>query len=334
MALPRDKQSNPKHLVPIPMDNTSRKAAPPVTAPVMLYNRQTGRVEQETIVGRRFMDLSAGTGPGRWLTMRLLILPMISRIYGWWQQHPASRRSIPAFIRQFEINMTEVQIPQTGFASFNDFFIRRLKPEARPISRDPGVLISPADGRIKCFPIEHDTRLAIKGSTLGLGQILSSAQAAAEFAGGMGLQVRLAPVDYHRFAYIDDGTQGPVQRIPGPLYSVSPVALRVWPRVWAENCRHWCRLETATFGPVIQVEIGAMLVGSIIQHRPEGGPCRRGAEKGYFALGGSTVLLFFTKGALAVAADIRHHSRQNTETLVKYGEVVGRAGDRTVSVHQ
>ncbi|MGB5986647.1 MAG: archaetidylserine decarboxylase [Desulfobacterales bacterium] len=304
--------------------STEVSAPPSISAPVLLYNRQTGRIEAETIVGRRFMDLSVGTRAGRRLTQGMLTRPIISRLYGWWQKHPASRGQIPGFIRQFGIDMDEVEIPPGGFRSFNDFFIRRLKPQARPLGKDPGVLISPADGRIQCFPLEKDTRLDIKGSTLRLKEIIGDEATCAAYIGGIGLQVRLAPVDYHRFAYIDDGTQEPVHKLDGPLYSVNPVALRVWPRVWAQNYRHWCRLITTAFGPVLQVEVGAMLVGSIVQHRPQGGPCRRGEEKGYFALGGSTVLLFFAPNTVEMDADIRKYSRQGIETLVQYGGAIGR----------
>ncbi|NNG00037.1 MAG: phosphatidylserine decarboxylase [Desulfobacteraceae bacterium] len=299
---------------------------PPVKAPVQLYNRQTGSLENESIMARQFMDLSYGSRLGRFLTDHILTRRCLSGLYGLWQRHPVSRSKIRGFINEFDIDMGEVQVPENGFTCFNDFFIRRLKPDARPVDREPGLLISPADGRVKIFDIGKHTRLDIKGSDMRLDEIVDAGAVTRNFEGGLGVQVRLAPVDYHRFGYIDDGNQGPIHSIDGRLFSVSPVALRVRPRIWARNYRHWCELKTRTFGPVLQAEIGAMIVGSIIQHKPAGGPCKRGEEKGYFALGGSTVLMFFKKGAVRMDPDIARYSVQGIETLVKYGEAIGIQG--------
>lgn len=220
--------------------------------------------------------------------------------------------------------MNQVVIPQDGFSSFNDFFIRRLKPGARPISKDNREFISPADSRLQVFPIHQDFRLQIKGLSMSLPQLLNSRVVGHAFEGGLCLCFRLAPCDYHRFGYVAAGAQGRVHTVAGRLHSVSPLALRHKPDILATNFRQWCIVQTVLWGTLIQVEVGAMLVGSIVQHKPEGGRCLRGEEKGYFQFGGSTVLVIVEPGRLAVEDDILNHSARGIETLVGFGETIGR----------
>ena len=146
----------------------------------------------------------------------------------------------------------------------------------------------------------------------------------ASFNGGVCLSFRLAPCDYHRFGYIEDGMQGAVHTISGPLHSVSPLALRHNKRIPATNFRHWCHIQSSSLGTFIQMEIGAMMVGSIVQHRPTGGPCHRGEEKGYFQFGGSTVLIILAPDRIRMDDDIRHYSEKGIETMVRFGESIGR----------
>jgi phosphatidylserine decarboxylase len=290
---------------------------------IHLYNRQTQAMETEQVPGGSFLAFFYGRPWGRmaarWLWSRVLF----SRIYGRLLHRRFSRRQIDGFVRQHRIDMTEVQVPTGGFQSFNDFFIRRLKPGARPIAKHPQALISPADSRLKVFELRSETILNVKGVSLTLAQLLDNFSVAKRFAGGTCLQYRLAPRDYHRFGYIEDGVQSPIRTIGGRLYSVSPLALRHMPAIWGQNYRHWCSLQTKRMGTLLQVEVGATMVGSIVQHQPEGGYCIRGGEKGYFQMGGSTVLIILEPGRVKIDDDIRHHSQQDIEALVQYGERVG-----------
>lgn len=292
---------------------------------IVLYNRRTGGLEEEAVAGRAWMDLFYGTAAGRRITAMLLCRPWLSRLYGAWQQHPASRRHIVPFVRQFGVVLQEARIPAGGFASFNDFFIRRLQPGARPVETDPRALIAPADSRLQVFELTADTRLQVKGSAVTVPALLDRPGLPQGFEGGCCLVFRLAPCDYHRFGYVDDGRQGPVHSVPGLLHSVNPLSLKYKPDVHCTNQRQWCFMEGRALGTMIQVEVGAMLVGSIVQHQPAGGPCRRGGEKGYFQFGGSTVILVLPAGRVRIDADIRHHSAKGIETLVRYGEKIGQA---------
>jgi phosphatidylserine decarboxylase len=291
---------------------------------IRLYNRRIGAMETESVYGRRVMDLFYGTAWGRRITVWMLCRPLISKIYGMIQNHPWSRRQIAPFIRQYNIDLDEVVIPAEGFSSFNSFFIRRFKSGIRRIDGRKACLVSPADSRLQVFPVVEDLSLNVKGIQLTLPQLLETAHLDEIFQGGLCLSFRLAPCDYHRFGFAREGRQGPVHTINGPLHSVSPLATRHKPDILGTNHRQWCFIHTADAGTMIQVEVGAMMVGSIVQHQPQGGPCSRGQEKGYFQFGGSTILVIMQPGRVAMDDDITHWSQQGIETLVRYGEAVGR----------
>jgi phosphatidylserine decarboxylase len=292
---------------------------------IRLFNRGSGCMETERIYGRRWVNLLYGTPWGRRLTSRWLCQPLLSRLYGRLQQHPVSRKKIPGFVRQYRVDLSETLMPRNGFDTFNDFFTRRLKPEARPITPDPFSLAAVADSRLQAITLENQTRIDVKGMRWRLSQLLGTDALDARYNHGVCLCFRLAPCDYHRFGCADDGVQGPVHTCYGPLHSVNPQALRHKEDILATNFRQWCLIRSAHFGTLVQVEVGAMMVGSIIQHQPHGGRIRKGAEKGFFQFGGSTVLLILEPGRICVDADILHYSRRGIETRVRYGEAVASA---------
>jgi phosphatidylserine decarboxylase len=296
----------------------------PLFKKIQLYNRSTQTIETEQVPGEKFLHLIYGRPWGRRTAYRLWSRIFFSRFFGWFMHQPFSRNQIQHFISEHQIDMSEVMVPAGGFRSFNDFFIRRLKSGARPIPSDPKALVAPADSRLKVFSMRKETIVDIKGQTLSLAKLVDSNAVSDLFADGCCLQFRLAPRDHHRFGYAVDGVQGPIHSVGGGLYSVSPLALRHMPAIWGDNYRQWCFVQSPALGTLVQIEVGATLVGSIIQHRPSGGLCRRGQEKGYFQVGGSTVLLIVPSGCVDIDDDIESYSDRGMETLVSYGEAVGR----------
>jgi phosphatidylserine decarboxylase len=290
---------------------------------IRLYDRRRGTLGTELVCGRRGMALIYGTAPGRLLAERVLCRPWVSRLYGWLQRRPRSRRRIAPFVAQYGVDLSEAVVPAGGYRSFNDFFIRRLRPDARPLDLNPRRLIAPADSRLQVFTIREQTWINIKGSSVTLPRMLGIDRLDTNFEGGLALVFRLAPSDYHRFGYIAGGRQAAVCTVGGPLHSVNPMALRHKPDIHFSNQRQWCRIENRLLGSVLQVEVGAMLVGSIVQHQPQGGTCHRGHEKGYFQFGGSTVIVLLEPHRVQVDADIVEHSGRGIETMVRYGEAVG-----------
>ncbi|KJS30093.1 MAG: hypothetical protein VR64_17305 [Desulfatitalea sp. BRH_c12] len=290
---------------------------------ILLYNRRTGLIEKEQVYGRQWMDIFYGRPWGRRITDHLLCKHPLSRLYGLMQKSKWSRRKIAPFAAQYGIDLSEAIVPAGGFDSFNDFFIRRLKPAARPLPKDPSLLISPADSRLQVFEVADDRPLTVKGTVLTLPQLLGVPNLEPAFRGGLCLIFRLAPCDFHRFGYMEGGVQGPVHTIGGPLHSVSPLSLRHRPDIHSTNFRQWCFVQSPRLGTMIQVEVGAMMVGSIVQRLPEGGPCQRGHEKGYFQFGGSTVIGILEHDHACIDPDILDNSRKGIETLVRYGEPIG-----------
>jgi phosphatidylserine decarboxylase len=289
---------------------------------IPLYNRQTQTLETESVFEQNLMGFLFGTRLGLGLAETVLKHRWPTAWYALWQQSRFSKPQIKTFIEQYHINTQELERPLASFTSFNDFFIRKLKPAARPIDRDPSHLIAPADSRLLAYQIQHDTILPVKGKGFTVRELLRDASAS-EYFNGFCLIFRLAPVDYHRFCYIDDGAQNPVRVINGFYRSVNPLAIWKQLPVFSENQREACVLHTRNFGQVTHVDVGATGVGRIIQHQRQGGPCQRGQEKGYFEFGGSTTILLFKAGVVHLDEDIAAYSGRGIETLVRYGERIG-----------
>jgi phosphatidylserine decarboxylase len=289
---------------------------------ILLYNRQTRQVEPEVVYEKAAMDFLFGTRLGFWLTETALKHRWATEFYARRMHSPRSKAKISEFINRYGINVDEVERPLDSFQSFNDFFIRKLKAEARPIDREPSHLISCADSRLIAYEIKYDTILPVKGRALTVRELLRD-PLAEQYHDGLCLIFRLAPVDYHRFCYIDDGEQTPIKVINGYYRSVNPVAIWKQLPIFSENQREYCVLRTQNFGDVVQVDVGATSVGRMVQHKRQGGPCRRGEEKGYFEFGGSTIILLFKAGAVRLDDDIAEYSAKEVETLVRLGEHIG-----------
>lgn len=289
-------------------------------SPVRYYNRASGRIEDEQIYGEKALRWTYETGLGRVALAALVKRPVFSRWFGWKMNRPASAAAIAPFIREFGLDPAEFAAPPVSFASFNEFFFRKLKPAARPIADVPGTLVFPADGRHFCIPvIGKETHVFAKGQRFDLESLLGPD--AATFAGGSLLISRLCPVDYHRFHFPCAGTPGPARLVNGPLFSVSPIALaRNLAYLW-HNKRAITLLDT-THGQIAMIEIGATCVGTIHQTFQAGVPVAMGQEKGYFAFGGSCVITVFPAGRIRFADDLVHASADGLECLALMGQAM------------
>ncbi|MCR4721122.1 MAG: phosphatidylserine decarboxylase [Lachnospiraceae bacterium] len=258
-----------------------------------------------------------GTFPGRVL-LKLMTSRPVSKIVGLWQSLPLSTLIIDSFIRNNNIRMKDY-IP-TKYKSFNDFFSRKIRRSRRPICPDKQALISPADGKVLAFRIKDDLSVKIKNRTYTLNELFDGDDITQEFGGGFLYVVRLTVDNYHRYSYVDSGMKSDNTEIKGKLHTVNPIALDCVP-VFHENSREYTVIEGDNIGKHVMMEVGAMLVGRIVNHHRQG-RVKRGAEKGYFMFGGSTVVLL-TKGNIVPDNDILFNTRQGIETLVKLGEKIG-----------
>ena len=263
------------------------------------------------------------TAPGRLLLKPLVSRPL-SEAAGRFLDTPLSKPLIRPFLKAGNIDLNEY-LPET-YGCFNDCFTRRIRPELRPLPPEADALISPCDGRLSVWPVHGDTVLPIKQSRYTLASLLGSERLARPFRDGLCLVFRLCVDDYHRYCYFDSGVKSANVFLPGKLHTVRPVALAAGP-VFAENCREYTFLKTDHFGLAAQIEVGAMLVGKI-ENRDGPGPFRRGAEKGRFLYGGSTVVLLLRKDAAVLRPGLLEASARGEDTRVRMGELIGKAAPR------
>lgn len=266
-----------------------------------MYHTMPGRILLKALSGRRFSALC-----GRFMDSGL------------------SRPLIHSFVRKNHINLSEYTT--THFRSFNDCFTRRIRAEMRPIPHNPRALIAPCDGRLSAYRISDGLVMPIKQSWYSVEELLGGDPIAAEYCHGICLVFRLCVDNYHRYCYIDNGTKGRNIFLPGQLHTVRPIALSRVP-VFVRNCREYTVMNTVAFGPVTQIEVGALLVGKILNH-DEQARIRRGDEKGMFLYGGSTIVLLLREGAADLSNEFFRKTEQGEETPVRMGEILGYAHKR------
>lgn len=258
------------------------------------------------------------TIPGRF-ALHILTHPLISYIAGGFMDSRLSKPLIHKFIEKNGIDMT--QYVNEDFRSYNAFFTRRIRPEMRPVDTTPEHLISPCDSKLTVYKINKKSVFKIKDSHYRVSDLLNNNFLARRFEGGWCMIFRLEVDDYHRYCYIDDGSKTGNTFIHGELHTVNPIALERY-NIYKRNCREYTVLHTRHFGDVVQVEVGAMLVGRICNRHAEAS-ITRGQEKGRFEFGGSTIVLLFEKNKVVPDPEILKNSVQNCETIVKFGEKIG-----------
>lgn len=293
---------------------------------IRFYHRYNRREETEVIYGERWLRWNYETASGR-LFLRVIRRAVVSRLYGRLMDRRGSRRRIAPFIEQYGIDTAEMRQPPESYRSFNDFFYRRLKPEARPIAPGDKVAVFPADGRHLAYAdLSRVGGFIAKGQRFDLEKFLGDAALAERYREGSALVSRLCPVDYHRYHFPCAGAPGESRLIDGWLHSVNPIALRRNVRYLIENKRAFCLMETERFGTVVFAEIGATFVGGIVNAYRPSAPVEKGAEKGYFRFGGSCVILLFERGRMRFDGDIIANSERFLETYARMGDRMGEAG--------
>lgn len=284
----------------------------------MIWKDRNGAIVPGDDGQDRMLEWMYGTPIGRVL-VKLMIRPRVSRAAGWLLDQRISALAVEPFIRKNRISMVDFE--ERRFTSFNDFFTRRLKPGRRPVDREACHLIAPCDSKLTVYPIEPDFRFWVKGTEYTLGGLLQNEVLARNFLGGTLLLFRLTVGDYHRYAYPDDGFIGQSVRIQGVYHTVNPAATSRYP-IYRENTREYALLKSENFGTILQMEVGAAMVGRIV-NGPGERQVVRGEEKGRFEFGGSTVILLLQKDAAALDADIVQNTREDVETVVQLGQRIG-----------
>lgn len=255
--------------------------------------------------------------------LKALCAPSLSKACGFFLDSPLSHFLIKPFVQKNKIDISEYQTE--GIKTFNQFFRRKIKDGARPFDLDPNALCAPCDGLLSAWNISLDggTVIPVKQSQYTVESLLKDKNLASKYFGGLCLVFRLCVDNYHRYAYADGGKKSANFFIPGRLHTVRPIALESLP-VFVENAREYTTIESPVFGSLLQMEVGAMLVGRIVNFKQEANVAR-GEEKGFFEYGGSTIILLVQKGTASVRGDISKNSAAGIETPVKMGERIASA---------
>ena len=292
--------------------------------PIRYYDRYARTLKTEQIYGEKWLRFAYEHPVGRFFVWALARRAVFSLYYGRKMNQPESALRILPFLAKYEIDVDEFVKSPFDFKTFNEFFYRQLKLEARPIAPGERVAVLPADGRHLAFAnVDTAGAFYVKGAKFTLAALLGDEALAQKFAGGAMLISRLCPVDYHRFHFPVSGTAGEPRLIKGWLYSVSPVALRRNIGYLVENKRVVTLIESPVFGTVAMIEVGATNVGSILQSFVAGRTMAKGDEKGFFAFGGSCVITLFTHGRIEFDADLLTSSAEQIEVYAKMGDRLG-----------
>ncbi|MCL2179367.1 MAG: archaetidylserine decarboxylase [Proteobacteria bacterium] len=242
------------------------------------------------------------------------------------------RRSIAAFAKRYAINLDEAEKPIEAYASFAEFFSRKLKPGIRPIDAGDDAIVSPVDARISQFgKMEADKCVQAKGIWFSAGQLLGCEGAGRCFEGGSFLTLYLSPRDYHRIHAPLDGEIASLHYLPGAFWPVHPIAVRNKEALYSINERLFVRLQTR-IGKVALVAVGATCVGRIVAafdgHATHEGkaaytkcyatplPVKKGEELLRFEMG-STVILLFEKGRVQFGEGLE------LENMLRVGQKIG-----------
>lgn len=290
---------------------------------IRFFNRYTGKVETEDIYGGHFLRWTYGNPLGRLSLHTLVKRAAFSRWYGWRMDRPNSRARVKPFISKFGLNPAEFLDSPESYRTFNEFFYRKLKPEARPIAKDSAAAVFPADARHLGFQnISKIEGIFVKGAVFDLGTLLQDDSLGRRYHEGAMVLSRLCPVDYHRFHFPVSGVAGAPRLISGPLFSVNPIALRQNIRIFTENKRALTEIDSPEFGKVLMLEVGATCVGSF-EYTYKPGPVVKGAEKGFFKFGGSSTITIFEPNRIELAADLVEKAKEGMELYARIGDVMG-----------
>ena len=269
------------------------------------------------------------------------IMPQLylTQLAGWFAQQKwgaVTHFVIKVFAKKYNVDMSEAKKENfSDYESFNQFFIRELKDDARKINENPTALCLPADGRVSQIGhIDDDRLLQAKGHFFSLSDLLAGDEELVNtFKNGEFATIYLSPRDYHRVHMPCDATLRKMIYVPGDLFSVNPFLAEHVPNLFARNERVICVFDTA-FGPMVQILVGATITASMstvwggVINPPRTGEVKvwtyqgdnaikltKGQEMGAFQLG-STVINLFPANSVALAEHLE------VDVPVRMGEIL------------
>ncbi len=285
----------------------------------MLCKNREGDITIEENSQDKVLKLLYGNMIGR-AFLKVVTRPFISKAAGYILSTKLSSKFVTPFVNSNNINMSECE--ERLYKSYNDFFTRTVKDGYRPINMTENVLISPADGRVSAYKINDNSVFQIKDTYYTIESITRSKKVAEHYKNGYCVIIRLCVDNIHRYYYPDNGVVGKSKFIKGVLHTVNPEALNYYD-IYKENSRECTLLHTENFGTIMQIEVGALMVGKILNNHKRGTHFNKGEEKGMFEFGGSTVVLLIENDKVILDNDLLINTDQGYETEVKIGEKIG-----------
>lgn len=252
-------------------------------------------------------------GPVRRWFLCLLLKMGLPRLMVKYLNSPTSKGMIKKYIRKYNIAMEEYS--EQNYKSFSEFFGRQKNSIS--YDPDPDHFISPCDGWFSAIPVHSDSSFEIKGTSYRVGDLIDDKEISSNFSDGVCLIFRLSPSDYHHYTFVDDGWVGQEHYIEGTLHSVQPVSCEAID-VYRLNRRCWALLDTEHFGKIVQIEIGALAVGGIVNEK-ENNSFKKGDYKGHFELCGSTIVMLMQKEQLRLLREVQASVEAGQEHRVLQG---------------
>lgn len=284
-----------------------------------VYDRANSKIYIEKQYKAKQLNFLYNTVLGRILLKLIFSTKTASKLFGTLNSGKGSIKKIKPFAEKYGIDLSEYG--QSAYTSFNDFFTRKILPDKRPFAAGEDELAAVADSKLLVCKIEDDLKLKIKKSIYSVSELIKDKNISDDYRDGMCLIFRLTVDDYHRYCFFDSGRLTRTRSINGCLHTVGPISAQRH-NVYSENHRIVNSLETDHFGNVLFIEVGALLVGKIVNR--EITDFKKGEEKGYFMMGGSTIVILFRKDTIEIDSDILAYSKQSIETKVRTGEKVGK----------
>jgi len=281
--------------------------------------RATGKIEVERPPAEGLLKFLYGSTFGKLAVLPIAKQKAITKRYGKMMSTKKSVERIPAFVDSLNIDMSESKKSVNEFQSFNDFFYRELKAGARKIGEG---LVSAGDGRVLAFEkVSEVNSFYVKGNEFTLKAFLNDDALLTKHENSSMIIVRLAPNDYHRYHFPFKGIASESKKIEGSYYSVSPIALQNnFTKVFCKNKKEICTLTTDGYGEILVIPVGATMVGSLNTTFEANTLVEKGQEMGYFAFGGSTVVLIFDSKHFKIDADLLLNTKNNIETYLHMGD--------------
>lgn len=300
---------------------------------IMYFDRYSNSEKKETVYASGFLNWCYNYKSGNLFTNLIFSRKTFTKIYGLLNSLSVSRRKIKPFMKNYNNEADGSNLGIDEYLSFNDFFIRKFLPDQRRILNDKNYCIAPADGRYLAFEnIDLTTEFQIKRHIFNLETLVKDNKLLIDYKRGSVLICRLHLSDYHRFHFPVAGIVGRTYAIKGKYHAGGPYAINNFMPGLSENYRVLTKIDSEEFGRILMVEIGAMTVGSIKQIFLENSHVIKGMEKGYFELGGSTIVLIFENNRIHFDYDLVENTEKSMETYIKMGDSVGKS--RITEDHQ